>query len=157
LVQYPEAVQRFWLLELLNLDGLIMGTQPTFMLLFRDATPEVYEAMSHQQKSDCMDAWNDWYAGLDAQDRVISAHPLEHSGRVVSGRHGEKVVDGPYSEAKEILGGYFMITADSLDEATAIAQQCPNLRNGMLVEVRQVAGSCPVARSIGQTTMHAAS
>ncbi len=54
------------------------------------------------------------------------------------------MTDGPYAEGKEIVGGYFMLAVADLDEATAIARQCPGLPLGMTVEVRQVIGQSPV-------------
>jgi hypothetical protein len=48
------------------------------------------------------------------------------------------VTDGPYSEAAEVLGGYFAIEAASYDEAVEIARTCPHLTGGQWIEVRQV-------------------
>ncbi len=71
----------------------------------------------------------------------------------MAGARGAKVVDGPFAEAKELIGGYVMLTADSLEEVTALAQQCPNLEHGMSVEIRTVTQACHLARSLGMTTM----
>ena len=124
-----------------------------YMLLFRDSTPEVYEAMSPVQKEAALQDWNAWHDDLAARGKVQHAHPLDRGGRVVSGARGERVVDGPFLEAKEAIGGYFFLTVDSLEEATEIAQRCPNLKNGMVVEVRPVRGACPLAQSLGRETM----
>jgi hypothetical protein len=133
-----------------------METQSAaFMLIFRDTSPATYAAMSPAQTAQCLDDWNAWYDGLVNEGRMHHGHPLEGKGRVVSGSRGEKIVDGPFVEAKEFIGGYFLITADSLEEATRIAQACPNLKNGMVVEVRPVAGACHLAHSIGRSTMKA--
>ena len=67
-----------------------------------------------------------------------------------------RVIDGPYAEAKEAVAGYFFLMVSGLEKATEIAQRCPNLKYGMLVEVRPVAGACILARSLGQQTMKAA-
>jgi hypothetical protein len=126
-----------------------------YMLIFRDTTPEAYAAMSQQQTSQCLDDWNNWYDGLVNEGRMHHGHPLQSGGRTVSGKRGERVLDGPFSEAKEAIGGYFLISADNLDEATAIAQRCPNLKHGMSVEVRPVAGACHLAHTLGRETMKA--
>jgi hypothetical protein len=89
-----------------------------------------------------MEQWNAWYEGLAAAGKVQHGHPLQASGRVVSGTRGERVMDGPYLEAKEAIGGYFFLTVDSLEEATEIAQRCPSLSHGMIVEVRPIAEAC---------------
>jgi hypothetical protein len=56
---------------------------------------------------------------------------------LVKVRDGERIVtDGPYSETKEHLGGFFLIEAADLDEAIGYAARIPAARNGGLVEVR---------------------
>jgi hypothetical protein len=128
--------------DLLDLR-LNMATQTApYMLLFRDVAAETYSAMSAEQRDDLMQQWNAWYDGLAAQGKVQHGHPLEPKGRTVSGARGERVVDGPFAEAKEAIGGYFLLTVADIDEATEIAQRCPSLLYGMTVEVRAVAEAC---------------
>jgi len=126
----------------------------TYMLLFRDAPPAVYEAMTPGQRTAALDDWNAWYDSIASRGVMHSAHPLESPVRIVSGPRGEQVLDGPFAEAKELIAGYFMFTAEDLDEVTVIAQQCPNLKHGMTVEVREVAGGCHLAKSLGRKGMH---
>lgn len=120
------------------------------MLIFRDTSPETYEAMSRQQREECLQEWNDWYDGLAAMGKVQHGHPLAPAGRTVT---ADRVIDGPFAEAKEAIGGYFFLRVADLEEATAIAQRCPNLKHGMTVEVRPVSEACPLARSLGRETM----
>lgn len=115
-----------------------------FMLLFRNAGPETHQHLSAEQRRQLAQRWNDWYDGLAAAGKVQHGQPLALNGRVVSGPRGEKVVDGPYAEAKEVVGGYLYLTVRDLDEATAIAQQCPGLAVGVTVEVRPLAANSPV-------------
>ena len=124
-----------------------------FMLIFRDSTPERYQAMAPEQRKQLLDHWNAWYDGLLEQGKAQHGHPLEPAGRVVA--HA-RVIDGPYAEAKEAVAGYFFLMVSGLEEATEIAQRCPNLKYGMMVEVRPVAGACHLARSLGRQTMKAA-
>jgi len=114
-----------------------------YLLIFRESSPDVYQAMSAEQRQQLMQQWNAWYDGLAAQGKVEHGHPLEPAGRVVSGARGQRVVDGPFAEAKEAIGGYFFLTVASLDEATEIAKRCPSLEHGLIVEVRPVAAACP--------------
>ena len=58
------------------------------------------------------------------------------------------VSDGPFAESKEAIGGYFLLDVASLDEAVAIAQECPGLPYGIRVEVRPVAAECPLASEL---------
>jgi hypothetical protein len=113
-----------------------------YLLIFRDASPDAYTKISAEERQQLMQQWNAWYEGLAAQGKVQHGHPLEPDGRVVSGPRGERVVDGPFAEAKEAIGGYFLLTVADLDEATEIAQRCPSLRIGMSVEVRAIADAC---------------
>lgn len=124
--------------------------ESAYLLIFRDSSPETYKAMSPEQRQQLLKQWNDWYDGLVAQGKVTVGHPLEPEGRVVSGARGERVVDGPYAEGKEAVGGFFYLTVGSLDEATAIAKQCPGLTYGILVEVRPVAACCQVLSAINE-------
>jgi hypothetical protein len=124
------------------------------MLIFRDSTPEAYHAMDAAQREQLLNDWNAWYDGLVQSGKAQHGHPLEPQGRVVAGARGERIIDGPYAEAKEAIAGYFFLTVSGLEEATEIAQRCPNLKHGMLVEVRPVAGACALARLIGRQTMH---
>ncbi len=133
-----------------------MGTSaPSSACLFiiRDAPAAVYDALSAEERTQSMRNWNAWVDSMTNRRKILVANPLESTGRVVSGARGRKVTDGPYTEAKELVGGFFVLVDVTLDEATAIAQECPSLKYGMSVEVRPIAGACHVARSLGWETM----
>ncbi len=130
-----------------------MQSHSSFMLIFRDETPESYERLSPAERKASLDRWNAWYDSIAGEGKMQHGHPLQAGGRVVSGRRSAAVLDGPFSEAKEAIGGYFLITARDLDEATAIARRCPNLEYGMSVEVRPVAEVCHLAADLGMATM----
>jgi hypothetical protein len=127
------------------------------MLVFRESTPERYEAMTTAERRAALERWNAWCDELAAEGRVQAGNTLAPEGRVVSRAGGARAVapavDGPFAEAKELIGGYLLLAAASLDEATAIAEQCPNLQYGMIVEVRPIAAACHLARSLGWETM----
>jgi hypothetical protein len=121
---------------------MTMETQTSpYLLIFREA-PDSYRGLSAEERQKLLHQWNEWYDGLARRGKVQHGHPLESQGRVVSGPRGERVIDGPYAEAKEAIGGYFLLTVADLDEATAIAQKCPSLRYGLTVEVRPIAAAC---------------
>lgn len=79
-----------------------------------------------------------WIDGLKARGEFAGTNGLEPAGRVIRPPRGTPVSDGPYIEAKEIVGGYLIVNADSLDDATAIAQGCPGIDDGLIVEVRPI-------------------
>ena len=126
-----------------------MATTPNssttpFLLLFRNAGPETHAHLSAEQRAQLAKQWNAWYDGLSKLGKVEHGRPLGLGGRVVSGSRGERVIDGPYAEAKEVVGGYIFLTVSGLDEATEIAKQCPGLALGLTVEVRPVVEVSPV-------------
>jgi hypothetical protein len=77
---------------------------------------------------------------LKESGRFLSANPLHpvSTATAVRVREGKRIVtDGPFAETREQLGGYFLIEADDLDEALAIAARIPMARKGT-IEVRPV-------------------
>ena len=85
-----------------------------------------------------MSKWMAWFQDMAAKGHVIDrGQPLERSGRLVRGR-SKSVVDGPFAEAKDVVGGYTLIKAKDVDEAAALAKGCPILERGGEVEVRPV-------------------
>ncbi len=65
-------------------------------------------------------------------------HPLNGAGARVSFGKGKPVVtDGPYVEAKEVLGGYWMVEANSKEELVKWAERCP-AEEGDIIEIRQI-------------------
>jgi len=81
------------------------------------------------------------FAGeLAAKGKIRSGSPLfpEQQGARVRLSKGRAVVtDGPFTETKEVIAGFFMIEAKDRREAVSIAKRCPHLKNGF-VEVRRV-------------------
>ncbi len=125
-----------------------------YLYLIRESTPEVYARKSDEERRGILDRWNEWVDGLRERGALLDANPLSDGGRLVTAAARERVLDGPYSEAKEIVGGYFILRCASLDEATALALTCPSLEYGLTIEVRPVIGACHLATSLGWDTMH---
>lgn len=114
-----------------------MSTQTTteYMLLFRDTDWE--RGLSPEEMQQVMDQWITWFNGLVEQGKAKAGQPLKHEGKIVSGKTG-LVMDGPFAESKEAIAGYFLLQVKGLDEAIAIAKDCPGLKYGTTVEVRPV-------------------
>ena len=130
------------------MTSLTANNRTAHLLLFRNAGADPLQHLSPIQRERLTQQWNAWYDGLAAQGKVQSGQPLSESGRVVSGPGGERVIDGPYAEAKEAIGGYFLLAPMDLDEATAIAKMCPSLPYGLTVEVRPVAAISPTLEGV---------
>jgi hypothetical protein len=116
-----------------------------YILFFRGE--DWTKGMSTEQIQTVMTQVKGWFDRLATQSKFKAAQPLELTGKVISGKNGRVVKDGPYTESKEIVGGYLLLTVDSMDEAVAIAKTNPMLEYGGVVEVRQVAAECPSARA----------
>lgn len=127
-----------------------METHP-YMLLFRNTGPETHQHLSPDQRQQLVVRWNAWFEGLVKTGKAVEGQPLEIETRVVSGHGGGRVVDGPFPEAKEAVGGYVKLLVSGLDEATAIAQRHPGLEYGLLVEIRSMTPHC----HLGVTTLSA--
>ena len=112
------------------------------MLLFRG--PHWDRGLSTDELQQAMNKVMAWFEGLNERGKIKGAQPLSGQGRVISGSDGRFVVDGPFSETKEAVGGYLVLQADSLDEAVEIARSMPTLRYGISVEVRPILAECPI-------------
>ena len=122
-----------------------MSTQskvPQYMLLFRGN--DWQKGLSPQEMQKIAGQWMAWFERLTAQGKVTAGSPLENQGKVVSGKNGRTVSDGPFAESKEAVGGYFLLQVNTSDEAVAIAQECPGLPYGVKIEVRPLAEVCPL-------------
>lgn len=116
--------------------------QTPFMLLFRNAGPEVFAALSAEQRQELILQWNSWFDALLSQGKATEGQPLEDQTRIVRGPGGARVVDGPYPEAKEAVAGYVKLRVSGWDEATQIAQRHPALAYGFFIEVRELTPQC---------------
>ena len=88
---------------------------------------------SKEEIQSAIDSFYAWYERLVAEGRFKPGHRLA-TGTKLFTRTG--ITDGPFSEAKEIIGGYWFIVAGSLQEAASIAAQNPCLECGLSYEVR---------------------
>jgi len=116
---------------------------PEYMLLFRGN--DWHKALSPEEMQTIAAQWLAWFNRLSEQGKAIAGNPLEREGKIVSGKNGRVIADGPFAESKEAIGGYFLLRVGTFDEAVAIAKDCPGLPYGAKVEVRPVAERCPMA------------
>jgi hypothetical protein len=88
---------------------------------------------SSDEIQSAIDAFYAWYDRLVADGRVKRGHRLAREGKVVS---RQRIADGPFAEAKELIGGYWIVTAKSLDAAAELMSHNPTLACGLQFEVR---------------------
>ena len=101
------------------------------------------EARSPEEGREAYARMGQFAQSLREQGLLLAADALKHetAGARVSVREGRsRTVDGPFSEAKEMIGGYYLLDCQSLAEATAIAAECPAAQ-WATVEVREI-GTC---------------
>src|SRR5580658_6305724 len=108
-----------------------------FMFVYRGGN-EAERSMSPEQMQQVMQKWGAWIG--EAMQKGWMKDPgdaLTPEGRVV---RGKVVSDGPFVEAKEIVGGYSVVEAETIEKASELAKGCPALLYGGAVEVRRLAG-----------------
>ncbi|HRR09050.1 MAG TPA: YciI family protein [Rhodothermales bacterium] len=108
-----------------------------FIYLFRggEADPENPDTAPSTEE---LLLWDQWMAPLLAEDRVMGGDPLVPTGRVIRGKNSV-ISDGPFTEGKEMVGGYFLFKAHDLKEAVALSKNCPILQTADgTVEIREV-------------------
>jgi hypothetical protein len=118
-------------------------TKNEYMLIFRGT--DWHKGLSPEKMQEIAGEWMAWFKRLTDQGTAIAGNPLEPAGKVVSGKAGRVVADGPFAEAKEAIGGYFLLNVNTLEDAVAIAKECPGLPYGAKVEVRPVMEQCPLS------------
>ena len=105
-----------------------------FLYVFRGGG---YQQLSPEQMQKHMQAWGNWIGELSKRGQFKGGDPLEAGGKQVKGKKNT-VVDGPFAEAKDLVGGYLLVTADNLDDAAELARGCPILEVDGAVEIRPI-------------------
>ena len=83
------------------------------------------------------------YAAFNAWKEKFKENILDMGGKLKAGGKvltGSGATDGPFVEAKEIVGGYMLVSAESFDQALEVAREMPGLMPGSSIEIREVAG-----------------
>ena len=111
--------------------------QTDYLLLFRGNEWE--RGLPPEELKRVVPDWDAWFQQLAAAGKCLGGLPLLDQGKLVSGKQGRTVADGPFAESKETIAGYFHLRVANEAEAIRIAQQCPGLAyEGCVVEVRPV-------------------
>jgi hypothetical protein len=108
-----------------------------FIFLFRGGDNHAHNAKDSQAASENMKAWMTWMEGLGKKGVLVGGEPLQPTGKQVSGKN-KVVTDGPFVEAKEMVGGYIMVTAKDIDEAVELSKGCPIFQENGKLEVRPI-------------------
>lgn len=109
-----------------------------FLLLLHE-TPADFAELSPSRIQAIIERYTAWTRQLAERGQLVSAEKLADDG----GRHLRRgaaaplVSDGPYTEAKDVIGGFYVIRAASIAQAEAICADCPHLEFGW-IEVRAI-------------------
>jgi hypothetical protein len=111
---------------------------PNYVLLLHD-TGTMPESMSPAEIQAVIQRYVAWRQRIQQGGRKVEGHNLaDGSGRVMRGSAGSaKVTDGPYAEAREVIGGLFIVEAAGYDEVVSLCGDCPHLDFGA-IEIREV-------------------
>ena len=102
-----------------------------YLYVFRGGD-EGFENQSPEEMQSHMQRWGEWMAKVNAE-----GYPLQAEGKVV-GKGGAIVTDGPFTEGKEIVGGYVVLEAENFDSAVELSKDCPIFEFGGTTEVREI-------------------
>ena len=110
---------------------------PKFMLILHK-TPGIWGQVSPEEMQQKVEKYQAWMDKIHSGGRHVSSEKLgEEGGKVLARQKGRlNIVDGPYSEAKEVVGGYFVFRAANYEEAIELTRDCPFLDDGR-IELRQ--------------------
>jgi hypothetical protein len=107
-----------------------------YMLLFWAPKTILAKPRLPEQAKESGALWQAWERAMRSAGHSVTGAQLDPGGRCVSGA-SKVVVDGPFGNG-HVMGGYFVVSASSLEQATDLAKGCPVLRNGGTVEVRPI-------------------
>ena len=108
-----------------------------YMLFFRNTktTEAEFQKLSPEAMQAELDKWGQWIGGIAAQGKLVSTDALDNTGKIVKGSK-HVVTDGPFVESKELVSGFLILSAESIDEAIEHSKGCPIYEIEGSVEIR---------------------
>ena len=108
-----------------------------YMLIFRNTptTEAEFQNLSPEDMQAELDKWGQWIGGIAAQGKMVSTDALDHTGKIVKGSK-HVVTDGPFVESKELVSGFLILSAESIEEAIELSKGCPIYEIEGSIEVR---------------------
>jgi hypothetical protein len=94
---------------------------------------------SPEEMQEILKRYGAWSEELAKSGKLVNGAKLaDDRGRLLRNEGERVVVDGPFSETKEMVGGFFIVEAENYDAAADVAKSCPHLALGGTIELRQV-------------------
>jgi hypothetical protein len=119
--------------SIINLKHSIMKE---FMFIFKAPYYEDLN-LSAQEAESNMYKWINWVKQLRSEGVYVEGRPLMKGGKIVSGKNAV-ATDGPFAESKELVGGYFIVKANNIEEAIKLTKGYPDFDINGSIEVREV-------------------
>ena len=104
-----------------------------YMLLLKGGE---YKGYSPEEMQKILEKYMAWSGKLRSEGRYKGGEELNKTGRVLRWQ-GNQVVDGPYTETKEAVGGFYLIEAKDYDDAVSISRGCPHLEFRGEIEIHE--------------------
>ena len=113
---------------------------PRYMFLLNRTNNVDFSKFSPEEIQAVTQDYMNWRNKIAAEGRTISGDKLkDEGGKQLAMQDGElRITDGPFAEVKEILGGYFAITAENYDDAVELSKDCPHLKYGGTINIREI-------------------
>jgi hypothetical protein len=110
------------------------------MLILHDVPNSIPADISPAEMQSIIAEYSGWAGRMAAAGRLKGGEKLtDDGGKHMRSEHGKvRVIDGPYAEVKEVVGGYFLIEADSYAHAVELNRDNPHLKYGAKIEIREV-------------------
>jgi hypothetical protein len=111
---------------------------PQFLMILHD-TPGQFTHLSPTEIQAVLEKYGAWTGKLAAAGKLVTGRKLKDEGGkwVTKGAKGVSVVDGPYAETKEAVGGFFILKSETYDDVLKLIADCPHLEFGR-IEVREI-------------------
>ena len=106
-----------------------------YLLIYRNDVSQEFNHSPEQMQA-IMEQWGAWHEDLAKEGRLVASEALQTSGKVLA--PDNSITDGPYVESKELIGGFTLIKAESIEKAIDLAKGCPLHAGGEKIEVREV-------------------
>jgi len=98
---------------------------------------DVATMKSPEEMQQHMQEWQKWMGGMAEKGQFVGGQPLVMEAKsLIEG--GSKVIDRPLAEGKELIAGYLIVKANTLEEATEMAKGCPGFEHNCTIEVREI-------------------
>jgi hypothetical protein len=112
---------------------------PKYLLLLHESANAMPPDISPEDIQAIIQKYQAWNARMKERGALLMGEKLRDGQGKVLRRQGGKIgiTDGPYSEAKEVVGGLYMLQAKSYDDAVEMARSCPHIDFGT-IEIREI-------------------